>query len=111
MTLDWRTKLVHPQVAAPEGFRSLVTPIYRGSTTLLESAADVSDGWDQNRVRYSCGLYGTPTTFELAARIADLEGGSDCFITPGGQAALALIYLTFAGSGGHVFDHHSAIFR
>lgn len=102
MPLNWRSKLIHPQVTAPEGFRSLATPTYRGSTTLLQSAADVSDDWDQKRVRYSYGMYGTPTTFELAARIADLEGGGQCFITPGGQASIALVYLACASSGGHV---------
>ena len=108
MNLDWRTKLIHPQVTAPGGFRSLVTPIYRGSTTLFESAADVTDDWDQTRVRYSYGLYGTPTSFELAARIADLEGGKYCFLTPGGQAAITLIYFAFARSGGHVLLPDSA---
>lgn len=108
MNLDWRTKLIHPQVAAPEGFRSLVTPTYRGSTTLFESAADVTDDWDQTRVPYSYGLYGTPTTFELAARLADLEGGAHCFLTPGGQAAIALVYFAFARAGGHVLLPESA---
>ncbi len=108
MNLDWRTKLIHSQVAAPEGFRSLVTPTYRGSTTLFESAANVTDDWDQTRVPYSYGLYGTPTTFELAARIADLEGGMHCFLTPGGQAAIALIYFAFARAGGHVLVPESA---
>lgn len=108
MNWDWHTKLIHPQVAAPEGFRSLVTPIYRGSTTLFASAADVTDDWDQTRVPYSYGLYGTPTTFELAARLADLEGGTYCFLTPGGQAAIALIYFAFARAGGHVLLPESA---
>ncbi len=108
MNLDWRTKLIHPQVSAPEGFRSLVTPTYRGSTTLFESAAEVTDDWDQTRVAYSYGLYGTPTSFELAARIADLEGGGHCFLTPGGQAAIALISLAFARSGGHMLLPESA---
>ena len=102
MPLDWRTKLVHPHVSVPEGFKSLVTPVYRGSTTLFESATNVTDHWDQRHVRYSYGLYGTPTTFELAARIADLEDGAHCFITPGGQAAIALIDLAFLRAGGHV---------
>lgn len=102
MPLNWRSKLIHPQVAAPAGFRSLVTPTYRGSTTLLDSAANPSDDWDQKRVRYSYGLYGTPTTFELAARIAELEGGGQCFITQGGQASIALIYLACVSAGGHV---------
>lgn len=108
MNLDWRTKLIHPQVAAPEGFRSLATPTYRGSTTLFASAANVTDDWDQTRASYSYGLYGTPTTFELAARLADLEGGAYCFLTPGGQAAIALIYFAFARAGGHVLLPESA---
>jgi cystathionine beta-lyase len=102
MALHWHSRLIHPQVAAPSGFRSLATPTYRGSTTLLDSAQEVTDDWDQRRTRYSYGLYGTPTTFELAARIAELEGGGYCFITPGGQAAIALIYLACVSSGGHV---------
>jgi cystathionine beta-lyase len=102
MPLDWRTKLIHPRVSAPEGFHSLATPIYRGSTTLFESATDVTDDWDQTRARYTYGLYGTPTTFELAVRIADLEGGAHCFITPDGQAAIALIDLAFLRAGGHL---------
>ncbi len=102
MPLDWRTKLVHPHVSVPEGFKSLVTPVYRGSTTLFESATNVTDHWDQRHVRYSYGLYGTPTSFELAVRITELEDGAHCFITPGGQAAIALIDLTFVRAGGHV---------
>ena len=53
MTLSWKTRLIQPQVSAPEGFRSLATPVYRGSTTLLRSAAEVTDHWDQRRTRYS----------------------------------------------------------
>ena len=102
MTLDWRSKLIHPSAAAPQGFRSLATPIFRGSTTILGSARDVTDHWDRLQTPYRYGSYGTPTTFELAARIAELEGGEHCFITPGGQAAISLIYLSFVSAGGHV---------
>src|SRR5271165_1621792 len=102
MALDWRSKLIHPTAAAPAGFRSLATPTFRGSTTLLQSAADVADHWDQSQTPYRYGFYGTPTTLELGARIAELEGGAHCFITPGGQAAIAMIYLTFVSARGHV---------
>jgi cysteine-S-conjugate beta-lyase len=102
MTLDWRSKLIHPTAAAPQGFRSLATPTFRGSTTILRSAGDVTDHWDQSQTAYRYGLYGTPTTLELGARIAELEGGAHCFLTPGGQAAIALIYLSFVSAGGHV---------
>ena len=38
MPLDWRTNLIHSQAAVPEGFQSLATPTYRGSTTSFGSA-------------------------------------------------------------------------
>jgi cystathionine beta-lyase len=102
MALDWRSLLIHPKARAPAGFQSLATPTYRGSTTLLQSAADVRDDWDQAHLPYRYGSYGTPTTLELGARIAELEGAGHCFITPGGQASIALIYLAVARAGGHV---------
>ena len=51
---------------------------------------------------YTYGLYGTPTTLELAGRICELEHGYRTFITPGGQAALTLVYLAFTAAGAHV---------
>lgn len=102
MPLDWRSKLIHPQAGAPAGFRSLATPTYRGSTTVFETAANVRIHWDQAKTPYGYGLQGTPTTLELAARLNELEGGTGCFLVPGGQAAIALVYLAFAGSGAHV---------
>jgi len=101
LTTDWKTKVIHPDVSLPEGFQSLVPPTYRGSTTLFANAASVKDTWDHNEAAYTYGLYGTPTTLELAARIAELEGGYRTFITPGGQSALALIYFSFVNSGEH----------
>src|ERR1700728_4380520 len=102
MTLDWRPKLIHPPAAAPPGFRSLATPTFRGSTTILRSAADVTDHWDQSQTPYRYGSYGTPTTFELGARIAELDRGEHCFTTPCGRATIALICMSFASAGGHV---------
>jgi cysteine-S-conjugate beta-lyase len=103
----WTTRLIHSEARAPEGFRSLVTPVYRASTTVFGSAATVTDDWHQES-GYSYGLYGTPTTRELAARIAELEGGAWTFILPGGQAAISLIALTFTGAGDHVLIPDSA---
>jgi len=102
MPQDWKTTLIHPAAQAPAGFRSLVPPVYRGSTTLFERAAFAQDNWNQQEAPYSYGLYGTPTTLELAARIGELEGANYTLMTPGGQAAIALIYLAFSRGGGHV---------
>jgi cystathionine beta-lyase len=89
-------------VQVPQGFRSLVTPIYRGSTTLFSAAAAVTDDWDQYAAGYTYGLYGTPTTLELAGRICELEQGYRTIITPGGQGAISLINLALLRAGDHV---------
>ncbi len=102
MGTTWRTKLIHPEARAPEGFRSLATPVFRGSTTLFPRAGAIVDTWDHDATPYTYGSYGTPTTLELAARIAELEGGHRCFIAPGGQSALVLVYLAFVHAGEHV---------
>ena len=102
MARSWQTKLIHPEIAVPDGYESLTTPVYRGSTTVFPNAASATDTWKQHDVGYTYGLYGTPTTLELAARIAELEGGFRTFIAPGGQSALALINLAFTRAGDHV---------
>jgi cystathionine beta-lyase len=99
---SWKTKLIHTDATVPEGYESLVTPVYRGSTTVFPNAAAANDTWRQHEVGYTYGLYGTPTTLELAARIAELEGGYRTFITPGGQSALALINFAYTNAGDHV---------
>jgi cystathionine beta-lyase len=70
----------------------------------------LSDAVDDSRQaeRYTYGLYGTPTTLELAARIAALEGAHHCFVAPGGQAALALVFLAYCRTGSHVLIPESA---
>jgi len=106
--LDWRTRLMRVEALAPAGFRSLAVPVYRGSTTLFEKAADIRDTWRNDETPYTYGLNGTPTSLELAARIADLEGAKHCLLTPGGQAAIALVYLAFVRPGDHVLLPESA---
>ena len=99
---DWKTRLIHSDVEVPQGFRSLSTPVYRGSTVLFDEAAAASDRWNQHEVGYTYGLYGTPTTLELAGRVCELERGFRTIITPGGQAAISLIHLALLKSGDHV---------
>jgi cystathionine beta-lyase len=99
--MHWRSKLIHPSAHAPANFRSLAMPTYRGSTVVFERQADVSDDWRQTEHGYSYGLYGTATVLELGARIAEIEGAQHSFVVPGGQAAIALIYLAFCKTGSH----------
>lgn len=99
---DWKTSLIHSETATPGGFRSLVTPVYRGSTVLFPDAAAASEEWNQWEHGYTYGLYGTPTTLELAAGVCELEHGYRTLITPGGQGAITLIYMSLLKAGDHV---------
>lgn len=99
--MHWLTKLVQPQTLAPADFKSLTTPTYRGSTVLFDRQSDVVDDWQQAKTGYSYGLYGTPTVLELAGRVAQLEEAHHTFVVPGGQAAIALIYLSYCRAGSH----------
>lgn len=102
MNKNWKTKLIHSDARVPEGFRSLATPVFRGSTVLFLDAAAVNDSWNQHEVGYTYGLYGTPTVLELGARVCELEKGFRTLITPGGQGAISLIYLALLKAGDHV---------
>ena len=106
--MDWRTKLLDPKPQARQDYASLATPVYRGSTVVFNDQAAVIDDWQQADKGYSYGLYGTPTTLELASRIAGIEGARETFIVPGGQAAIALIYLAYCQAGSHALVPHSA---
>ena len=102
MAKNWKTKLIHSDSQIPSGYRSLASPTFRGSTTVFPSAAAVTDDWDQKRVGYTYGLYGTPTVMELAARVCELESGKHTILTPGGQAAISLINLALLQAGDHM---------
>jgi cysteine-S-conjugate beta-lyase len=99
---DWKTKLIHSDATVPEGFHSLATPVYRGSTVVFPQASVASDHWDQHGIGYTYGLYGTPTTLELAAKVCELEKGFRTMIVPGGQAAVSFIHLALLKSGDHI---------
>ncbi len=101
-SLDWKTRLIHSGARPPSGFESLASPVHRASTVVFRESAAANDHWDQLASGYTYGLYGTPTTLELAARICELEKGVRTFITAGGQGAIALINLSFLKSGDHI---------
>src|ERR1700751_5477619 len=102
MTKSWKTKLIHSDAEVPQGYHSLATPTFRGSTTLFPSASAVPEPWDQWRVGYTYGLYGTPTALELAARICELESGKHTILAPGGQAAISLINFALLQAGDRI---------
>lgn len=101
------TRLIHAKKNDGAGFESLSMPTYRGSTTVFASVEDM-DSPHPGQYRY--GLSGTPTHRELSARLAEIEGASDVILTPSGLAAISLVMLAFAKTGGHMLLPASAYY-
>jgi cystathionine beta-lyase len=85
-----------------EGFDPLGVGVHRASTIVFKDAAAYASRGDRGHEGYSYGLYGTPTTRTLEAKLTTLEGGAWTFLTPSGQAANALAVLPFLAAGDHI---------
>lgn len=99
---DWKTKLIHSDTKTRQDFHSLTTPVYRGSTVVFPTMESIAIGWDQEEVGYTYGVSGTPTSLELAARIAELETGSGALLAPSGLSAISLVDLSYLSAGSHL---------
>ncbi|HJV52632.1 MAG TPA: cystathionine beta-lyase [Noviherbaspirillum sp.] len=97
-----QTELIHSDYRAPEGFGAFPTPICHASTVLFKNVAAMrSRNW-QDKNSYTYGLHGTPTSFTLEARLAQIEGGEHCLLAPSGLAAISMIDLALLKSGDDV---------
>jgi len=96
------TQLIHQRSPLPSGFSAATTPIHKASSVFFASMADLRARNWQADYDYSYGLHGTPTTFELADRIARLEGGQYCLLAPSGLSALSVVNLALLRQGDEV---------
>jgi cystathionine beta-lyase len=96
------TKLIHSDYRAPEGFSAFPTAIHHASTVLFKDVAAMrSRNW-QDKSAYTYGLHGTPTSFTLEARLAEIEQGTHCLLAPSGLAAITLVNMALLQSGDDV---------
>lgn len=86
----------------PQPFRSLSPAVMRASTVVFDSLADFARRKERQPDGYSYGITGTPTARELEHRIAALEGGAHCIVTPSGQSALMSTVMGFVRGGDHL---------
>ncbi len=85
------TLLSHSDYAAPDGFAAFPVPVHHASTVLFENVAATRVRKERGKVPYTYGLHGTPTTLTLQARLAEIEGGTNCILAPSGLAAITLV--------------------
>lgn len=94
-----QTLLTRTDYRAPGGFAAFPTAIHHASTVLFDNVAALRARNWQDKTAYTYGLHGTPTTFTLEARLAEIEGGSHCLLAPSGLAAIAMVDLALLRTG------------
>ena len=97
-----QTLLTTTDYRPPEGFSAFPSAIHHASTVLFKNVAALRARNWQEKNGYTYGLHGTPTTFTLEARLAEIEGGTHCLLAPSGLAAIAMINLALLKSGDDV---------
>jgi cystathionine beta-lyase len=97
-----QTSLIHSDYQAPGGFDAFPPGVHRASTVLFENVAAMRSGQWKDKSAYTYGLHGTPTTFTLEARLAEIEGGRHCLLAPSGLSAIAMINFALLKSGDDV---------
>jgi cystathionine beta-lyase len=96
------TEQIHHAYRAPDGWEAIPVPVYKASTVLFKNTADLHKPRPRDGLSYRYGLHGTPTSYTLAARMATLEGGTHCLLTPSGLAAVTLVSLGLLRPGDEV---------
>ncbi|CDG82780.1 cystathionine beta-lyase [Janthinobacterium agaricidamnosum] len=97
-----QTALIHSDYRAPAGFAAFPGAIHHASTVLFKNVAAMRSGDWKDKSGYTYGLHGTPTTFTLEARLAEIEDGKYCLLAPSGLAAIAMVDFALLKSGDDV---------
>lgn len=96
------TRLQHHPYAPPAGFAAIEPGVHRASTVLFPDVAALRARDWRSKAGYTYGLHGTPTTFILEERLAELDGGRHCVLCPSGLSAIALVDFALLQQGDHV---------
>ena len=96
------TTLIHHAYQPPAGFSAPQPGVFKASTVIFANTAAMRARNWKEKVGYTYGLHGTPTTFTLEERIATLEGGRHTLLVPSGLAAIALTDMALLAAGDEV---------
>jgi len=88
---------------APQKFMGAVnTPVFRATTMLFPTVADLEAAVRGKYEGIGYGLHGLPTVTDLQNAIAELEGGHAALAVPSGLTATTLPLLALANPGDHL---------
>ena len=96
------TALIAHPYRPPAGFVSVQPAVHKASTIVFPSMAAVRARKWKEKIGYTYGLHGTPTTFILEERIATLEGGVQTLLVPSGLASISIVDMALLKSGDEV---------
>ena len=96
------TRILHDPYTPPTGFDAPQPGVYKASTVFFPNTQAMRERNWMDKSGYTYGLHGTPTTFTLEERIANLEGGTYCTLAPSGLAAIVMVDLAFLKAGDHL---------
>jgi len=99
---DIATELIHHPYRPPAGFEAPQPGVFKASTVIFSNVAAMRARNWREKVGYTYGLHGTPTTFTLEERIATLEGGLHTVLVPSGLASIALTDIALLRAGDEV---------
>lgn len=99
---DLITGLIHHPYQPPECWGAVPPGVFKASTVIFPDVAALRGRSYTAKTGYTYGLRGTPTTFILEERLAALEGGIHCILSPSGLAAIANVDLALLAAGDEV---------
>ena len=96
---DLITGLIHHPYQPPADWGAVPPGVFKASTVIFPSVAALRARSYTAKTGYTYGLRGTPTTYLLEERLASLEGGKFCILSPSGLAAIMNVNLGLLKQG------------
>ena len=99
---DIVTDLLHHPYQPPAGWGAVPPGVFKASTVIFPDTRALKSRIYTAKTGYTYGLRGTPTTYLLEERLATLEGGRFCILSPSGLAAIMNVNLGLLKQGDEV---------
>ena len=93
------TQLIQHPYQPPDTWGAVPPGVFKASTVIFPNVAALRGRSYTAKTGYTYGLRGTPTTYLLEERLATLEGGRFCILSPSGLASIMNINLALLSQG------------